>query len=158
MTTSSPYCRSEMRPEYLAEFEAAGVPPYSQVRFPGQVYQWPDDEPTARPPYSQPPLPTATPERKQDSPRMDKVVLDTPGPFATLPATFERQREAPRTRKVILDAPERYATRAIATNIAAIVLGLGLVFFVGFVVPMMFVGAFLRGITKASRRGRWHHW
>ena len=34
MKMSSPYCRSEMRPEYLAEFEAAGIPPYSQVAFP----------------------------------------------------------------------------------------------------------------------------
>ena len=42
MKMSSPYCRSEMRPEYLAEFEAAGVPPYCQVSFPTPV--------TARPP------------------------------------------------------------------------------------------------------------
>lgn len=158
MTTSSPYCRSGIRPEYLAEFEAAGVPPYSQVRFPGQPYRWLDDEPADSAPYSKTPLTTATPERKQERPRTDKALLDAPGRFATPPATFESRREAPRTRKVILDAPERYATRAVTTNVASIVLGVGMVFMVGFVVPMMIVFAVLRGFTKASRRGRWHHW
>jgi hypothetical protein len=85
-------------------------------------------------------------------------MLDAPARHAAPPAALEGQREVPRTRKVILDAPERYATRAVTTNVASIVLGLGMVFFLGFVVPMMFVGGFLRGITKARRRGRWHHW
>ena len=54
MKTSSPYCRSEMRPEYLAEFEAAGVPPYSQVAFPA-------------------PMPPIQPERRTTR----KVILET---------------------------------------------------------------------------------
>jgi hypothetical protein len=120
-----------MRPEYLAEFEAAGIRPYSQAPFSGRLFEGPDDEPAIAPPYSKPPMP---------------------------PAASKRQREVPPTRKVILDAPARYATGAVVTNVSSIVLGLGVLFVVGFVVPMLLVFAFLRGMTKASRRGRWHHW
>lgn len=44
MKTSSQYCRSEMRPEYLAEFEEAGIPPYSQVAFPVEATDAPPIE------------------------------------------------------------------------------------------------------------------
>ena len=55
MKTSSPYCRSEMRPEYLAEFDAAGVAPYCQVSFP-----------------------TPVPARQPEQRRARKVILDSP--------------------------------------------------------------------------------
>ena len=131
MTTSSPYCRSEMRPEYLAEFEAAGVPPYSQVRFPPPSYKAHRHEEAAQRPY---------------------LIA------SSAPADHEIQCEATRSRKVIFDAPGRYATSAVAANVAAIVLGVGIAFVVGFVIPMMLVFAFLRGVTKASRRGRRRSW
>ena len=131
MTTSLPYCHSETRPEHLAEFETAGVPPYSQVSFPAPGYQEQREEATVVPRYS-------------------KASLPAPG--------SQGQREVSRTRKVILDAPEKYASGALGANVAAIVVGVGVVFAVAFIVPMMFMFAILRGITKANRRGRWHHW
>ena len=125
VTTSSLYCRSEMRPEYLAEFEAAGVPPYSHVSFPTADHEGQRKEEPFR-------------ARLSDS-------------LAAGPSLRGAAWSVKHARLSLM--LQRIAAQDGA-NATAIIAGVAIVVVAGFVVPMVFMFAILRGIMKAGRQSR----